>query len=96
MTLSLLCQTIPHFHTFGKCTTKLSMTEGSGVGKSVAFVRPSHTSTHLRSVELGMRKEKTVISHFNTSEKCRTKDSVSGRCDFPSDAGTFIVAKKAH
>ena len=72
------------------------MTEGSGLGKSETLVRPSHNSTDLRSVELGMRKEKTVISHFHTSEKCRTKDSVSGRCDFPSDAGTFIVAKKAH
>jgi len=37
------------------------------------FVRLFHTSTHLRSVELGMRKEGRVISHFHTSEKCRTK-----------------------
>ena len=72
------------------------MSEGSGLGKSVTFVRPSHTSTHLRSVELGMRKESRAISHFHTSEKCRTKDIVSGRLDFPSDAGTFIAAKEAY
>ena len=38
------------------------------------FFRLFHTSTPLRSVELGMRKESMVISHFHTSEKCKTKD----------------------
>ena len=42
------------------------------------FVRLFHTSTHLRSVELrsvelGMRKESRVVSHFHTSENYRTK-----------------------
>ena len=38
------------------------------------LVRLFHTSTPLRSVELGMRKERRAISHFHTSDKCRTKD----------------------
>ena len=72
------------------------MTEGSGLGKSETLVRPSHNSTDLRSVELGLRKESRAISHFHTSEKCRTKDIVSGWLDFPSDAGAFIAAKETH
>ena len=49
----------------------------SGVALSIEIntcVRLFHPSTHLRSVELGMRKESRVISHFHTSDKCRTKD----------------------
>ena len=62
-------------HTSEKCRTKKRMTRGSWPGeKGDIILTLSDYSTHLRSVELGMRKGSRVISHFHTSEKCRTKE----------------------
>ena len=96
VTLSLLCQTIPHFWELSKGF----MTMGK-VWYYPNFVRLFHTSKPLRSVELSKEWQRVhdwgesatisllcqTIPHFHTSEKCGTKERMTssswlgGKCD---------------